>query len=113
MEVIVLAGGTGTRLKDYFNGPKPMCPINHNPFMHYVLQYWACQGASKFIICGGPDWKIFRDHFTDRYMNVRIEYVEEAERMGTGGAMLLGAELLKSPYPFLNQERWHRHWLNI
>ena len=101
MEVIVLAGGRGTRLKEYFDGPKPLCPVNNNPFLHYVLQYWASQGASKFIICGGPDWKLFKDHFTDKYMGVPIDYVSEEIRMGTGGAMLKGAELLKSPYPFM------------
>ena len=97
----VLAGGRGTRLKEYFDGPKPLCPVNNNPFLHYVLQYWASQGASKFIICGGPDWKLFKDHFTDKYMGVPIDYVSEEIRMGTGGAMLKGAELLKSPYPFM------------
>jgi len=101
VEVIVLAGGRGTRLKEYFDGPKPLCPVNNRPFLHYVLQYWASQGASKFIICGGPDWKLFKDHFTDKYMGVPIDYVSEETRVGTGGAMLKGAELLKSPYPFM------------
>ena len=34
-------------------------------------------------------------------MGVPIDYASEEIRMGTGGAMLKGAELLKSPYPFM------------
>ena len=97
----MLAGGQGTRLKEHFDGPKPMCPINNHPFLHYVLQYWASQGASRFIICGGPDIQPFHDAFSYKYMGVPIDYIQETERLGTGGAMLAGFDELKSFLPFL------------
>jgi D-glycero-alpha-D-manno-heptose 1-phosphate guanylyltransferase len=40
VEVIILAGGFGTRLQSVVKDvPKPMADINKRPFLEYLLQY--------------------------------------------------------------------------
>ena len=45
IDLVLLAGGKGTRIKKYLNGyPKPMININGNRFLFLLLKYF-----SKFI----------------------------------------------------------------
>ena len=40
MKAIILAGGFGTRLQSVVNDvPKPMAPINNEPFLNYIFDY--------------------------------------------------------------------------
>ena len=50
MDMLVLAGGFGTRLKDIVNDvPKPMAPINGIPMLQLLLDHWILQGQRSFI----------------------------------------------------------------
>ena len=50
MDMLVLAGGFGTRLKDAVSDvPKPMAPINGVPLLQLQLDHWIIQGQRSFI----------------------------------------------------------------
>ena len=50
MQMLVLAGGFGKRLKDVVNDvPKPMAPINGIPLLKLQLDHWILQGQRSFI----------------------------------------------------------------
>ncbi|HEY5391656.1 MAG TPA: NTP transferase domain-containing protein, partial [Hanamia sp.] len=49
-EVIVLAGGLGTRLRSVVSDvPKCMAPVAGKPFLHYLTDYLIHQGLNHFI----------------------------------------------------------------
>ena len=49
-QVVILAGGLGTRLKPFTNtAPKPMYPINNIPFIDYLIRQNG-RGATPFRI---------------------------------------------------------------
>ena len=50
---MILAGGLGTRLQNYFSGPKPLAPVNGKPFLAYLISYLEHQGLRNFIFCVG------------------------------------------------------------
>ena len=51
MEVIILAGGFGTRLRSVVNEvPKCMAPIANKPFLWYLLKYLTKFDVSKLLI---------------------------------------------------------------
>ena len=51
MQVIILAGGFGTRLQAVVPDlPKPMAPVAGRPFLAYVMQNLRRYGASRFIL---------------------------------------------------------------
>ena len=53
MEVIILAGGFGTRLRSVVNEvPKCMAPIANKPFLWYLLKYLTKFDVSKVILSG-------------------------------------------------------------
>lgn len=88
MNVIVLAGGRGTRLKSLVSDvPKPMADIDGTPFLELLLENLARQGATKFILCVSHLREVIIRHFGDRYRGIPIRYSIEEEALGTGGAI--------------------------
>lgn len=88
MEVIVLAGGFGTRLNSEIKGiPKPMAPIGNKPFIEYLAKYLYYQKASKIIFSVGYLHEKIIEYFGYSYNKIPIEYSIENEPLGTGGAI--------------------------
>jgi len=86
---IVLAGGFGTRLRSVVSDvPKPMAQINGRPFLERLLDYWAAQGVSHFILAVGYLAEVIIEHFGDEFHGIPILYSIEKEPLGTGGGLL-------------------------
>lgn len=87
MEIIILAGGLGTRLKGLVNDvPKPMADISGTPFLKILLDCLHKNGFKRVIIsiCYLPE-KI-SDYFGSKYKDMEIIYNVESKPLGTGGA---------------------------
>lgn len=92
-EAIILAGGFGTRLREAVPDlPKPMAPIANKPFLAWQLEYLIQSGVSRFILSVGYKAGVIRDYFGSEYAGAAITYVEEAEPLGTGGALQLALQ---------------------
>ena len=49
IKLLVLAGGFGTRLKSVVSEvPKPMAPVDNQPFLKYLVEMWFQQGVRSF-----------------------------------------------------------------
>jgi D-glycero-alpha-D-manno-heptose 1-phosphate guanylyltransferase len=100
---VILAGGLGTRLQDTVSElPKPMAPINNRPFLEYQIEYWINQGVSKFILSVGYLRECIIEHFGNSYKNVPIEYIQEKQQLGTGGALLSATVDMNEVFLLLN-----------
>lgn len=97
MEVIVLAGGLGTRLQAVISDvPKPMAPVAGRPFLQILLEYLVKQGAERLLLSVGHMSSIITDFFGDSFMGVPIVYCIERRQLGTGGAIKLALEKVES-----------------
>lgn len=98
-DIIILAGGLGTRLKEQVNDrPKAMASVNGKPFIEYLLNYISKAGFQKVILSTGYLSKSIEDYFKDKYKTIDIEYAIEKEPLGTGGAIRLAAKKVTTPY---------------
>jgi len=87
-EMLVLAGGFGTRLQSVVKDvPKPMAPVAGRPFLEYLLDYWITQGIQRFVLSTGHLGGIIKSHFGNKYKDALIDYVYETKPLGTGGAL--------------------------
>ena len=61
MKLIILAGGFGTRISEETdNKPKPMVTIGGTPLIHHLMQIYASNGITEFIVaCGYKKEAIF------------------------------------------------------
>jgi D-glycero-alpha-D-manno-heptose 1-phosphate guanylyltransferase len=89
-EAIILAGGFGTRLKPVVNDvPKPMAPINEEPFLNYVFAYLKHYQIEHVVLSTGYLAEKIEDYYKDRYRDIRISYTKEETPLGTGGGIRL------------------------
>ncbi|HNX44923.1 MAG TPA: nucleotidyltransferase family protein [Bacteroidales bacterium] len=87
-DVIVLAGGLGTRLQDAVPGvPKCMATLAGKPFLEYLLNYLQNNRLQRVILSLGYLADVVKEHFGDRYGTLALEYSIEDEPLGTGGAV--------------------------
>ena len=101
-EMLILAGGRGTRLRTVVNDvPKPMASVNGRPFLEYLINYWIGQGIGHCILSVGYRREVIMKHFGQNYRGVRIDYAIEETPLGTGGGLLLAVEKLDKSAPFL------------
>lgn len=88
MEVIILAGGLGTRLKGVIDDiPKPMAPVNGKPFLEVLLNNLNKQSFKSVTLSVGYKWEVIKDYFGEKYKDIDIKYSIEKDPLGTGGGI--------------------------
>jgi D-glycero-alpha-D-manno-heptose 1-phosphate guanylyltransferase len=88
MEVIILAGGMGTRLRHVVSDvPKPMAPVNGLPFVEHVVQWAIKYKVDHIIFSVSYKAEIIKNHFKSAYNRIAISYAHEHELLGTGGGI--------------------------
>ena len=69
-EAIILAGGFGTRLREVVSDvPKPMAPVNGNPFLDYLLRYLKHYGIERVVLSVGHLSEKIINHYGGFYEN--------------------------------------------
>jgi len=98
MQVVILAGGLGTRLRAVSAGlPKSLVPVAGKPFIAHQLALLNRQGLSRVLLCVGHRAGAIQEYLGDgRDFGCRISYATEPEDrlLGTGGALVNALPLL-------------------
>jgi histidinol-phosphate phosphatase family protein len=85
---LVLAGGAGTRLRPVVaDRPKPLAPVDGQPFLDHVLQQLADAGVRRAVLCTGHLGDRFEREYGRRFGEMEIVCAREAEPLGTAGAL--------------------------
>ncbi|KZN66887.1 sugar phosphate nucleotidyltransferase [Pseudoalteromonas luteoviolacea] len=90
MDVIVLVGGKGTRLKTVIsNLPKPLAPIGNRPFFDLVLHklHDAFCHDLHLILATGHMHECFEQYAKANQTHAKISLSRETQPLGTGGAI--------------------------
>jgi D-glycero-alpha-D-manno-heptose 1-phosphate guanylyltransferase len=96
-DVIVLAGGLGTRLRSVVSEvPKPMAPVSNQPFLDYILEKLPLQHIEKLVMAVGYKHQVIERYYGDSYQSIPIEYAIEEEPLGTGGGIKQALSLCTS-----------------
>ena len=66
MQVVLLCGGYGTRIRDVSDQlPKPMIPIGNFPILCHIMKNYASWGFKDFVLCLGYKGAAIKDFFLD------------------------------------------------
>ena len=64
MEVVILCGGKGTRLKEETEHvPKPMIKIGSMPILWHIMKIYSCYGFNNFVLPLGYKGEIIKNYF--------------------------------------------------
>lgn len=90
VQVVVLMGGLGTRLKDYTKAcPKSLVDVCGRPFFDYQLDLLTAWGFKDFLFLIGYRAEMIEEHYgdgSDRGISIKYSYDGE-KLLGTGGAV--------------------------
>ena len=109
MQVVVLAGGLGTRLRPLTGKiPKCMAVVAGKPFLYYLLRLLKARGADEAILCTGYLGEQVEKYFGHgREVGLKLRYSSERDvLMGTGGALKLAAPLLRDSFLVVNGDTY-------
>lgn len=104
MQVLILAGGFGSRLMPViYDRPKVMAPINNQPFLEYLIRYLKKKGFCDIVLALGYLSGYIKDYFKNgKEVGVRIQYSEEDMPLGTAGAIKNAAKFLSDEFIVIN-----------
>src|SRR5262245_12723876 len=123
MQVIILAGGRGTRLQEETGArPKPMVEIGGRPILWHIMKIYSHWGFNEFIVCLGYKGYMIKDYFSNYFLHMsdvtfdiaknemlvhrksaepwRVTLVDTGDDTQTGGRIKRAAEYLGNDETF-------------
>ena len=98
IDVAVLAGGLGTRLRSVLGEtPKILAPVAGRPFIDHLLAWLASFGARRVVFCLGFRAAAVTEHIAAHpFPGLEVVTSLETEPLGTAGALRLALPHLHS-----------------
>ena len=114
MQLLVLAGGFGTRLRPtVLDVPKALAPVNDEPFLKFQMDSWISQGIKDFIFLLHFEAQLiinFLESWNQLNLNsgINIRYLIEEKPLGTGGSVANAVKHFNLTSSFLvaNADTW-------
>lgn len=86
MQVVILAGGRGSRLSEHTKLiPKPMVKILNIPLIVRIIKFYKKYGFKDFIIASGYKHRIIKEYFSKNLKDLNIKIVNTGNKTMTGG----------------------------
>lgn len=98
MQVVILAGGKGTRLSEETSvKPKPMVMIGNKPILWHIIKFYQKYKFNNFIIAGGYKYLQIKSYFQkNKIKNANIKVVNTGLETQTGGRIFNIKKYLKN-----------------
>lgn len=88
MQVVVLAGGIGSRLRPWTSTiPKPLLPVLDRTLLEHVVSCVPTDLVDEVIVAGGYKVDMIESYFKEHEVDFDVRIVPEDEPLGTGGAL--------------------------
>ena len=89
MDVIILAGGLGTRLRSVVPDlPKPLAPVNGRPFLDTLLEYLdRFSHIRKVVMAIGYRAEAIKERYANTHYHFPVAFAYEESPLGTGGGV--------------------------
>lgn len=98
IDVVILCGGKGKRLREVVRGiPKPMASVSGKPFLELIIRYLSNFGLNNFVLATGYKGESISRYFKSISKNkIKLVFSREKKVLGTGGAVKNASKFIKS-----------------
>ncbi len=103
MQVVVLAGGFGTRLRPWTSEiPKPILPMLDKTLLEHVVEVVPSGKVDEVVVAGGYKVDDIEEYFNEADVPYDVRIVKETEPLGTGGALGNCRDVVSGQFVCLN-----------
>ncbi len=119
-QVVIMAGGKGTRLDPFTKVlPKPLMPIGNKPIIEIIMELFFKSGFKNFVYTLNYKKEFLKLFLKENNFNYNISWVEEDFFMGTAGGLSLLKDKIDDTFFVTNCDslleidfekafRWHK-----
>jgi len=102
--VVLLVGGTGTRLHPLTQErPKPLLRVGNKPLLETIIEQFLAAGFHNFLLAVNHHAEQIRKHFGDgSAFHADIGYLQEDKPLGTAGPLSLLPQTFQEPLIVMN-----------
>lgn len=99
-QVVIIAGGKGTRMGPSAVSPKSLLLINGKSILERQIEFFVKNGFDEFLILLGYKSALIISCIQEisKHLQIKIDYLIEDLPLGTGGALLNAFPLLKNDF---------------
>jgi D,D-heptose 1,7-bisphosphate phosphatase len=103
-DVVILAGGRGSRIKNLTNIiPKPLIKFKNKPVLSLILNHISKYNFNKItILAGYKGAQIYKKYHNKYYNFIKINCIIEKKRSGTWGALFKVRKKIKKNFILIN-----------
>jgi dTDP-glucose pyrophosphorylase len=124
-QVVIMAGGKGTRLDPFTKIlPKPLIPLGDKPIVEVIMDRFYERGFHKFNLVINHKKEMIKLYFNENKQPYEVELIDENEYYGTVGGLCLLKRKIKDTFVFTNCDtllegdysefiNWHKEHKNI
>ena len=103
IEVIIMAGGEGTRLRPLTNIlPKPLIPLNNKTVIESIIEQFRQYKINKFLISINYKSDLIKSFFKELKPKYYYKFIQEKKPLGTAGALAYIEHAKKKDYIITN-----------
>ncbi len=87
-EIVIMAGGKGTRLDPFTRIlPKPLIPIGEKSILEIIIEKFTDYQVNHFYISVNHKAKIIKSYFEEIHPDYKIDFLYEEKPLGTVGSL--------------------------
>lgn len=99
LPIVIMAGGTGTRLKPITNViPKPLIPIGDQTIIEDIFQRFYLHGSNRFYISVNYKAELIKYYLNAQNLPYNLDFFLENKPMGTAGSLSLLKDKIKETF---------------
>lgn len=99
LQVVIMAGGVGSRLYPYTKIlPKPLIPIGDLPIVERIINKFQQFGCKNYYLTVNYKKNMIKSYFEDLDKNYEVSYIEEDKPLGTGGSLYFLKDIINKPF---------------
>lgn len=90
LPVVIMAGGSGTRLKPLTNVlPKPLIPIGEKTIIEEIFERFGNHGCNEFYVSVNYKSDLIEYYLRNQQLPYKLNFFKEEKPMGTAGSLSL------------------------